>query len=152
MNRRRLFYLLTGSGTESVEDGPAGSVEPRTDQQLPPRPFDRIKRGRRFVSGMRTGTIAAAILAASAIAGRSEMPAAPPAESSSDVQASPAHESVTGVDLPTLEQCALQLNPTLVQANAQIGISQGKARQAGPLPNPVFDLSGGPDWGGGYSW
>jgi cobalt-zinc-cadmium efflux system outer membrane protein len=31
---------------------------------------------------------------------------------------------------------ALERNPTLVQADAQIGISRGKALQAGLYPNP----------------
>jgi cobalt-zinc-cadmium efflux system outer membrane protein len=40
------------------------------------------------------------------------------------------------LNLPALEQIALQWNPTLVQAGAQVRISRGKALQAGLHPNP----------------
>lgn len=43
--------------------------------------------------------------------------------------------------LSTLEQWALQRNPTLVQANAQLGISRGRAIQAGLYPNPLVGYS-----------
>lgn len=48
--------------------------------------------------------------------------------------AQPSHAQFT---LEALEQLALQRNPTLVQASAQVGISQGKALQAGLYPNPT---------------
>ena len=48
--------------------------------------------------------------------------------------AQPSHAQLT---LEALEQLALQRNPTLVQASAQMGISQGKALQAGLYPNPT---------------
>src|SRR5262245_50743665 len=41
------------------------------------------------------------------------------------------------VSLTDLEQMALQSNPTLAQAAAQIDASRGKALQAGLQPNPV---------------
>jgi cobalt-zinc-cadmium efflux system outer membrane protein len=40
------------------------------------------------------------------------------------------------MSLGDFEQLALERNPTLVQARAQIGISRGKALQAGLYPNP----------------
>jgi len=40
------------------------------------------------------------------------------------------------LDLPRWEQIALERNPTLVQAGAQVRISRGKALQAGLFPNP----------------
>jgi cobalt-zinc-cadmium efflux system outer membrane protein len=42
----------------------------------------------------------------------------------------------TSLNLTELEQMALQHNPTLVQAGAQIRISRGQALQAGLHPNP----------------
>lgn len=39
--------------------------------------------------------------------------------------------------LQVLEQWALERNPTLVQAEAQVGVSRGKALQAGLYPNPT---------------
>ena len=42
----------------------------------------------------------------------------------------------TALTLDSLEQLALQRNPTLAQAAAQIGISQGRALGAGLHPNP----------------
>ena len=45
--------------------------------------------------------------------------------------------SVHSLGLAELEQLALQHNPTLVQATAQINISDGKALQAGLYPNPT---------------
>jgi cobalt-zinc-cadmium efflux system outer membrane protein len=44
--------------------------------------------------------------------------------------------SPAALDLTTIEELALQSNPTLVQAGAQVAISRGKALQAGLLPNP----------------
>jgi len=44
--------------------------------------------------------------------------------------------------LAELEQIALQRNPTLVQAAAQIDISQAKALQAGLCPNPTIGYQG----------
>jgi outer membrane protein, heavy metal efflux system len=41
------------------------------------------------------------------------------------------------LSLAALEQLALENNPTLVQAGAQVRISRGKAVQAGLLPNPI---------------
>lgn len=55
-------------------------------------------------------------------------PGAPPENVSS---------GTVNVDLSSLEQLALQRNPTLVQAGAQVGISRGAALQAGLLPNPT---------------
>jgi cobalt-zinc-cadmium efflux system outer membrane protein len=46
-------------------------------------------------------------------------------------------EAVDGLTLADIEQLALENNPTLVQAGAQIRISRGKAVQAGLLPNPT---------------
>lgn len=40
------------------------------------------------------------------------------------------------ISLQALEEMALANNPTLVQAGAQVGISRGKALQAGLYPNP----------------
>lgn len=40
-------------------------------------------------------------------------------------------------NLESLEQLALERNPTLVQAGAQVAISRGAAIQAGLLPNPT---------------
>jgi cobalt-zinc-cadmium efflux system outer membrane protein len=40
------------------------------------------------------------------------------------------------LDLAAIEQIALERNPTLVQAGAQVQISRGKALQAGLYPNP----------------
>ena len=40
------------------------------------------------------------------------------------------------LDLAALEQIALERNPTLVQAGAQVRISRGAALQAGLYPNP----------------
>jgi len=47
-------------------------------------------------------------------------------------------ELPTALDLTSLEQLALQNNPTLVQAGAQITVSRGKALQAGLYPNPIL--------------
>jgi cobalt-zinc-cadmium efflux system outer membrane protein len=47
-----------------------------------------------------------------------------------------------GLGLVALEQLALQRNPTLVQAGAQVQISQGKSFQAGLWPNPNVGYSG----------
>lgn len=47
-------------------------------------------------------------------------------------------ELPTALDLTSLEQLALQNNPTLVQAGAQVSISRGKALQAGLYPNPTL--------------
>lgn len=44
----------------------------------------------------------------------------------------------TGLDLTSLEQLALQNNPTLVQGGAQVAVSRGKALQAGLYPNPTL--------------
>ena len=51
-------------------------------------------------------------------------------------------ELLSGFDLSSLEALALQYNPTLVQAGAQIQISRGKALQAGLLPNPTLGYAG----------
>lgn len=46
-----------------------------------------------------------------------------------------------GLNLATLEQIALERNPTLVQAGAQVHISRGKALQAGLYPNPTIGFA-----------
>lgn len=51
-------------------------------------------------------------------------------------------ELPTALDLTSLEQIALQNNPTLVQAGAQISVSRGKALQAGLYPNPTLGYAG----------
>lgn len=51
-------------------------------------------------------------------------------------------ELLSGFDLTSLEALALQYNPTLVQAGAQVQISRGKALQAGLLPNPAMGYAG----------
>lgn len=43
----------------------------------------------------------------------------------------------TSFDLASLEMLALERNPTLVQAGAQVTISRGAAIQAGLYPNPT---------------
>jgi cobalt-zinc-cadmium efflux system outer membrane protein len=49
----------------------------------------------------------------------------------------PAHNLPNALNLTTLEQIALERNPTLVQAGSQVRISRGKALQAGLHPNPT---------------
>src|SRR5687767_5829425 len=44
---------------------------------------------------------------------------------------------VSGLTLADLEQMSLERNPTLVQAGAQVRMSQGNALQAGLYPNPT---------------
>src|SRR6267142_7262850 len=51
-------------------------------------------------------------------------------------------EIPTVLSLESLEQIALERNPTLVQAGAQVRISRGKAIQAGLLPNPLIGYAG----------
>jgi cobalt-zinc-cadmium efflux system outer membrane protein len=53
-----------------------------------------------------------------------------------------AEELPTALDLISLEQLALENNPTLVQAGAQISVSRGKALQAGLYPNPTLGYQG----------
>jgi cobalt-zinc-cadmium efflux system outer membrane protein len=48
----------------------------------------------------------------------------------------PEASQASQLDLETLEHLALEHNPTLVQAGAQVRISRGKALQAGLWPNP----------------
>jgi outer membrane protein TolC len=48
----------------------------------------------------------------------------------------PGEELSADLSLQSLEQIALERNPTLVQAGAQVRISRGKAVQAGLHPNP----------------
>lgn len=55
----------------------------------------------------------------------------------SQPQPRPAENLPTGLDLASLEELALQSNPTLVQAGAQISVSRSKALQAGLYPNPT---------------
>jgi outer membrane protein, heavy metal efflux system len=52
-------------------------------------------------------------------------------------QLPPAQPSNSAFTLAGLEQLALERNPTLVQATAQIGVSRGKAIEAGLYPNPT---------------
>lgn len=56
----------------------------------------------------------------------------------------PAAPAVTqsGLTLEELEQIAFQNNPTLVQAQTRIGMSQGRALQAGLYPNPTVGYDG----------
>jgi cobalt-zinc-cadmium efflux system outer membrane protein len=49
----------------------------------------------------------------------------------------PAPGESMSLGLADLEQIALERNPTLVQAGAQVRMSRGKALQAGLLPNPT---------------
>ncbi|HLW65130.1 MAG TPA: TolC family protein, partial [Gemmataceae bacterium] len=59
---------------------------------------------------------------------------------SADVPAAePAPPTLT---LPALEQLALEHNPTLRQATANIEAAQGRAQQAGLYPNPTVGYSG----------
>jgi cobalt-zinc-cadmium efflux system outer membrane protein len=46
--------------------------------------------------------------------------------------------SATGFTLPQLEAIALESNPTLIQAQAQVDASLSKSLQAGLMPNPVM--------------
>ena len=56
----------------------------------------------------------------------------------SGIAQSPAEEPLT---LAELEGIALEKNPTLVQATAQIDAAKGRAKQAGLLPKPVLGYS-----------
>ncbi len=56
--------------------------------------------------------------------------------------AMPKAEVAPALGLAELEQLALQRNPTLAQAAAQIDISRGKALQAGLYPNPTIGYQG----------
>ncbi len=49
---------------------------------------------------------------------------------------------VAGMNLAELQKIALQRNPTLAQAAAQIQASQGKALEAGLYPNPTLNYLG----------
>ena len=65
-----------------------------------------------------------------------------------------AQERGTMLTLADLERMALELNPTLAQAQAEIAAAAGRARQAGRLPNPTIgytaeEVSGGPVIRGG---
>lgn len=62
------------------------------------------------------------------------------AETPLEAVAAPAPAEV--LSLNDLEQFALERNPTLVQAGAQVRISRGKALQAGLLPNPTVGYVG----------
>src|SRR5262249_49596753 len=46
------------------------------------------------------------------------------------------------LNLAALEQLALQRNPTLLQAGANIEAAQGRAEQAGLYPNPTVGYAG----------
>lgn len=61
----------------------------------------------------------------------------PPAQASPAESVAPVEPAARALTLATLEQLALERNPTLVQASAQIRASQGKAVQAGLYPNPT---------------
>lgn len=50
--------------------------------------------------------------------------------------------AATSLTLATLEQMALERNPTLVQVATQIDISRAKALQAGLYPNPTIGYQG----------
>ena len=60
----------------------------------------------------------------------------PPATHQHAEELPPAGPPQTALTLDSLEQLALQRNPTLAQAAAQIGVSQGRALGAGLYPNP----------------
>ena len=55
---------------------------------------------------------------------------------------SPGEQIPTVLTLESLEQIALQRNPTLVQVATQIDISRAKALQAGLYPNPTIGYQG----------
>jgi outer membrane protein, heavy metal efflux system len=48
----------------------------------------------------------------------------------------------TGLNMAAFEQLAIQRNPTLVQAAANIEAAQGRAQQAGLYPNPTVGYTG----------
>jgi cobalt-zinc-cadmium efflux system outer membrane protein len=54
----------------------------------------------------------------------------------------PAPNPAAGLSLTDLEKIALQRNPTLAQAAAQVQASQSKALQAGLYPNPIVNYLG----------
>jgi cobalt-zinc-cadmium efflux system outer membrane protein len=56
--------------------------------------------------------------------------------------ASTSEEIPSVLSLQSLEQLAMQRNPTLIQAGAQVRISRGKAVQAGLYPNPEIGYAG----------
>lgn len=62
-------------------------------------------------------------------------PMAAPAQQESPL---PLESDTPVLTLSTLEQWALESNPTLAQAAAQVEMSQGKALQAGLYPNPTM--------------
>lgn len=79
------------------------------------------------------GTVAGiAWLAVVASSGRGQHQHVPPVPAQSEAIAA----EKKWLTLADLEQIALERNPTLVQADAQIRISRGKALQAGLYPNP----------------
>src|SRR5262244_2377436 len=59
-------------------------------------------------------------------------------------QQAPLSNSVSGptLTLADLERIAMQNNPTLLQAEANVRASRGRAKQAGMLPNPVVGYDG----------
>ena len=67
-------------------------------------------------------------------------PPVPPAPAVDRLQNAPGTAQIVseGLSLADLEAMALQHNPTLAQAAALIGISQGRALQAGLYPNPTI--------------
>jgi len=77
------------------------------------------------------------------------------------VAATPPPEDHPGLRLEDLEKMALERNPTLRQAEANIRAAAGIAKQAGLYPNPTVmavgeEISGGPvirggEFGGGFS-
>ena len=56
-------------------------------------------------------------------------------------QAAPASEAESPLGLADLERMAIEKNPTLVQASADIDAARGRARQASLLPKPVVGFS-----------
>jgi len=56
--------------------------------------------------------------------------------------APPLAQSATTLSLPDLEKLALQNNPTLAQADAEIEAARGRAKQAGQFPNPTIGYTG----------
>src|SRR5688572_388020 len=63
------------------------------------------------------------------------------ATDSAAAQPAPAPAQVTmtapPISLPDLERIALESNPTVRAAQAQIDAAKGRARQAGAWPNPI---------------
>ncbi len=59
-----------------------------------------------------------------------------------DITSGQSNSGMPGLTLPELQKMALEHNPTLVQAKAQVEGEKGKARQAGIWPNPMAGYTG----------